>query len=165
MVYRRAERDVAMVFQQPALYPHLTVHENIAFPLKMRGVAHEQIDACVREMAAQMKIDSLLERRPQQLSGGQAQRVALARALVRKPRCLLLDEPLSNLDSQLRPQLRAELQSLHAVRPITTLFVTHDLQEALALGLRVAVLGQGRIQQFGTPQQIRENSEDAMIAG
>ncbi len=149
------QRNVAMVFQQPALYPHLKVADNIAFPLQMRGEKPEIIERRVREIATQLQIDSLLHRRPHQLSGGQAQRVALARALVRKPQCLLLDEPLSNLDTQLRLQLRAELKSLHATHPITTLHVTHDHHEALALGDRVAVLWGGRIQQVGTPEEMR----------
>lgn len=148
------DRDVAMIFQQPALYPHLTVSQNIAFPLSMRGEAKSAIQDRVAEVAQMLQIDNLLTRRPHELSGGQAQRVALARALVRRPKCLLLDEPLSNLDAPMRLELRAQLKSLHAARPITTLHVTHDQDEALALGSRVAVLHEGRLQQVGTPDEI-----------
>jgi multiple sugar transport system ATP-binding protein len=147
-------RDVAMVFQQPALYPHLTVGHNIAFPLRMRGHSKAAIQDCVTQVAQTLQVDTLLARRPHELSGGQAQRVALARALVRRPKCLLLDEPLSNLDAPMRLELRAQLKSLHTQHPITTLHVTHDQDEALALGNRVAVLHQGRLQQVGTPGEI-----------
>jgi multiple sugar transport system ATP-binding protein len=148
------DRDVAMIFQQPALYPHLTVGNNIAFPLRMRGEAKAAIQDRVAQVAQMLQIDTLLPRRPHELSGGQAQRVALARALVRRPKCLLLDEPLSNLDAPMRLELRAQLKSLHAALPITTLHVTHDQDEALALGSRVAVLHQGKLQQVGTPEEI-----------
>jgi multiple sugar transport system ATP-binding protein len=158
------QRDVAMIFQQPALYPHLLVYDNIAFPLKMRGESRPAIDRRVRDMAARLGIDLHLSRRPDQLSGGQAQRVALARALVREPRCLLLDEPLSNLDTQLRLQLRAELKALHAAHPITTLHVTHDHHEAMALGDRVAVLHEGRILQVDAPEELRAHPADEFVA-
>jgi ABC-type sugar transport system ATPase subunit len=148
------DRDVAMIFQQPALYPHLTVGRNIAFPLRMRGEVKAAIQNRVAQVAQMLQIEMLLSRRPHELSGGQAQRVALARALVRRPKCLLLDEPLSNLDAPMRLELRAQLKSLHAAHPITTLHVTHDQDEALALGNRVAVLHQGKLQQVGTPDEI-----------
>lgn len=148
------DRDVAMIFQQPALYPHLTVGHNIAFPLRMRGHSKAAIQDRVAQVAQMLQVDTLLARRPHELSGGQAQRVALARALVRRPKCLLLDEPLSNLDAPMRLELRAQLKSLHADHPITTLHVTHDQDEALALGTRVAVVHQGKLQQVGTPDEI-----------
>ncbi|HEY2762161.1 MAG TPA: ABC transporter ATP-binding protein, partial [Pirellulales bacterium] len=157
-------RNVSMVFQQPALYPHLSVRDNIAFPLRMRHQKKPAIDAEVDRIARRLAIQPLLYRRPHQLSGGQAQRVALARALVRKPNCLLLDEPLSNLDAPLRAELRALLKSLHAADPITTLHVTHDQDEALALGDRVAVLSDGRLQQIGTPAEIMQEPANAFVA-
>jgi multiple sugar transport system ATP-binding protein len=158
------ERSIAMVFQQPALYPHLSVHENIAFPLKMRGASRDELNAQVKSIAAQVGVSSLLSRRPQELSGGEAQRVALARALVRKPRCLLLDEPLSNLDAQLRLRLRAELKSLQAAIGVTTLYVTHDLDEAFALGNRVAVLYRGKVQQVGTRDELLNQPANDFVA-
>jgi len=148
------DRDVAMIFQQPALYPHLTVGNNIAFPLRMRGEAKAAIQDRVAQVAQMLQIDTLLARRPHELSGGQAQRVALARALIRRPKCLLLDEPLSNLDAPMRLELRAQLKSLHAAHPITALHVTHDQDEAMALGSRIAVLHQGKLQQVGIPDEI-----------
>jgi ABC-type sugar transport system ATPase subunit len=158
------DRDVAMIFQQPALYPHLNASENIAFPLRMRGEARSAIQDRVAEVAQMLQIDTLLTRRPHELSGGQAQRVALARALVRRPKCLLLDEPLSNLDAPMRLELRAQLKSLHAAHPITTLHVTHDQDEALALGSRVAVLHEGKLQQVGTPDQIAGQPANDFVA-
>jgi ABC-type sugar transport system ATPase subunit len=157
-------RNVAMVFQQPALYPHLRVRDNIAFPLRMRGERRAVIAIQVNQIALRLAIQPLLDRRPHQLSGGQAQRVALARALVRKPHCLLLDEPLSNLDAPLRAELRTVLKSLHAAEPITTLHVTHDQEEALALGDRVAVLHEGRLQQIGTPEEVTQQPANAFVA-
>jgi ABC-type sugar transport system ATPase subunit len=149
-------RDVAMVFQQPALYPHLSVEENIAFPLRMRGQRLADIDEQVRSTATLLKIDALLNRRPHQLSGGQAQRVALARALVRKPLCLLLDEPFSNLDSPLRAELRAELQSLHEARKITTIHVTHDLSDAVCVD-RFAVIENGQVVRTGSKADLNKS--------
>jgi ABC-type sugar transport system ATPase subunit len=147
-------RDIGMIFQQPALYPHLTVCDNIAFPLRLRGENRAILKQQVEETAARLDLKSLLDRRPDQLSGGQAQRVALARALVRRPKCLLMDEPLSNLDAPLRIEMREQLKALQAAFPITTLHVTHDQDEALAIGNRVAVLHEGRLQQLGTPEEI-----------
>ena len=146
-----AERDVAMVFQSYALYPHLSVYENVAFPLRARRVSEPEIDRSVREAAERLELGSLLERRPAQLSGGQRQRVALARAIVRKPAVYLMDEPLSNLDAQLRLQTRGELKRLQHELGTTTLYVTHDQSEAMTLGQRVALLRQGRIEQVGPP--------------
>ena len=146
-----AERDVAMVFQNYALYPHLTVFENIAFPLRARHVAPAEIDPRVRKAAARLELEPLLERRPAQLSGGQQQRVALARAIVRAPAVCLMDEPLSNLDAQLRVQTRGELKRLQQELGTTTLYVTHDQGEAMTLGRRVALLRAGEIEQVATP--------------
>jgi ABC-type sugar transport system ATPase subunit len=157
-------RNVSMVFQQPALYPHLRVRDNIAFPLRMRREKKAIIEAQVNQVAARLAIQPLLDRRPHQLSGGQAQRVALARALVRQPYCLLLDEPLSNLDAPLRAELRTVLKSLHTAEPITTLHVTHDQDEALALGDRVAVLHESRLQQIGTAAEITQQPANNFVA-
>ena len=146
-----AERDVAMVFQNYALYPHLTVFENIAFPLRARHVPPPEIDPRVRQAAARLELEPLLDRRPAQLSGGQQQRVALARAIVRAPAVCLMDEPLSNLDAQLRVQTRGELKRLQQELGTTTLYVTHDQGEAMTLGRRVALLRAGTIEQVATP--------------
>jgi multiple sugar transport system ATP-binding protein len=158
------ERNLAMLFQQPALYPHLSVKENIAFPLKMRSTSLEETERRVKTIAEQVGVSSLFNRRPQELSGGEAQRVALARALVREPSCLLLDEPLSNLDAQLRLRLRTELKSLHAALPVATLYVTHDQEEAFALGDRVAVLHRGKVQQIGTPAELLAQPANEFVA-
>jgi ABC-type sugar transport system ATPase subunit len=146
-------RDVAMVFQSYALYPHLSVRENIAFPLRVRRAATE-VEREVARVAEVLGLGALLERKPRQLSGGQRQRVALGRALVRKPHVFLMDEPLSNLDARLRLEMREELKRLHEAHGVTTVYVTHDQEEAMALSQRVAVLNAGRIEQFGAPQQI-----------
>jgi multiple sugar transport system ATP-binding protein len=148
------ERDVAMVFQSYALYPHMTVGENIAFPLKMVGTPAAEIAAGVRDAAARVDIGHLLARRPGQLSGGQQQRCALARAIVRKPRLFLLDEPLSNLDAKLRIETRAELRKLQRSLGVTTVYVTHDQEEAMTVADRMAVFMDGRIVQIGTPKEI-----------
>jgi len=145
-----AHRDVAMVFQNYALYPHLSVFDNIAFPLRTRGVEAAAIDRRVREAAARVGLDELLARKPAQLSGGQQQRVALARAIVRNPTVYLMDEPLSNLDAQLRLQTRTELKRLHRELGTTMIYVTHDQSEAMTLG--------GRIEQFGSPAALRRPS-------
>jgi multiple sugar transport system ATP-binding protein len=146
-----AARDVAMVFQNYALYPHLSVFENIAFPLRARHAAPAEIDPRVRKAAARLELEPLLDRRPAQLSGGQQQRVALARAIVRAPAVCLMDEPLSNLDAQLRVQTRGELKRLQQELGTTTLYVTHDQGEAMTLGRRVALLRAGTIEQVATP--------------
>ncbi len=148
------ERDVAMVFQSYALYPHMTLEANIGFPLKMGGVARDKIPALVREAAAKVKIDHLLHRRPGQLSGGQQQRCALARAIVRQPRLFLLDEPLSNLDAQLRLETRVELKKLQRNLDVTAIYVTHDQEEAMTLADRIAVFLDGSIAQIGTPEEV-----------
>jgi multiple sugar transport system ATP-binding protein len=159
------ERDVAMVFQSYALYPHKSVFENIAFPLRLRRVPRESLDSQVRAVAEQLGIGELLERRPAELSGGQRQRVALGRALVRRPSVFLLDEPLSNLDAQLRAETRAELKRLHATFATTTIYVTHDQTEAMTLSDRIAVLRSGLLQQLGTPDEIYRQPANRFVAG
>ena len=146
-----ARRDVAMVFQNYALYPHLSVFDNIAFPLRTRHIDAGEIDRRVREAAARVGLSELLARRPAQLSGGQQQRVALARAIVRNPTVYLMDEPLSNLDAQLRLQTRTELKRLHRELGTTMIYVTHDQGEAMTLGGRIAVMQRGAIVQIGRP--------------
>ena len=147
-------RDVAMVFQSYALYPHMTVAQNIGFPLRMVGTPRSTIDPAVRDAAVRVGIGHLLDRRPGQLSGGQQQRVALARAIVRQPRLFLLDEPLSNLDAKLRIETRLELKQLQRALGVTTVYVTHDQEEAMTLADRVAVFMDGRIAQVATPRDI-----------
>ena len=158
------ERDVAMVFQSYALYPHLSVRENIAFPLRAKRLGKEQIERAVEEAARVLALEGLLDRKPRQLSGGQRQRVALGRALVRKPRLFLMDEPLSNLDAQLRIDMREELKRLHQAYAITTIYVTHDQEEAMALSDRMAVLRAGRIEQCATPQTIYQDPASLFVA-
>jgi multiple sugar transport system ATP-binding protein len=147
-------RDVAMVFQSYALYPHMSVAENIAFPLKMVGTPKPEIERAVQEAAAKVHIGHLLDRRPGQLSGGQQQRVALARAIVRKPRLFLLDEPLSNLDAKLRLETRVELKKLQRSLDVTAVYVTHDQEEAMTIADRMAIFMEGRIAQIGTPEEV-----------
>lgn len=159
------ERDVAMVFQNYGLYPHMTVAENIAYPLKVRGVAKAERDRQVRDVAAKVELAALLERRPAALSGGQRQRVALARAIVRRPKVFLMDEPLSNLDAQLRVTMRAEIKHLQHELGITTIYVTHDQIEALTLADRIVVMNKGVIQQTGTPEEIYNAPANLFVAG
>jgi sn-glycerol 3-phosphate transport system ATP-binding protein len=158
------ERDLAMVFQNYALYPHLNVFRNIAFPLKERRVARAEIERRVREVADMLELGELLKRKPGQLSGGQRQRVAMARALVREPRAFLLDEPLSNLDAKLRAQVRGELKALLGRIGVTSLYVTHDQVEAMTLGDRIAVLDRGRLQQLGTPDEVFDRPANLFVA-
>jgi multiple sugar transport system ATP-binding protein len=158
------QRDVAMVFQNYALYPHMTVAENLAFGLKMRRVEPKAISDRVQTVARILNIDHLLNRKPRQLSGGQQQRVALGRAIARQPQVFLLDEPLSNLDAQLRDDTRAELKHLHEQVGITTVYVTHDQVEAMTLADQIVVLNQGRIQQIGNPQMIYAAPANRMVA-
>jgi ABC-type sugar transport system ATPase subunit len=158
------ERDVALVFQDYALYPHMTAKENIAFPLKVRGMRGAELARRVEETAELLGLRPLLERRPKELSGGQQQRVALGRALIRRPRVFLLDEPLSNLDARLRSQMRLELKRLHRDFKITTVHVTHDQEEALSLADRLALLEGGKLRQLGTPQEIYERPADLFVA-
>src|SRR5206468_10317604 len=158
------ERDVAMVFQSYALYPHMSVAENIGFPLRMVGTSAEEVARAVREAAARVHIDHLLDRKPGQLSGGQQQRCALARAIVRKPRLFLLDEPLSNLDAKLRVETRVELRKLQRALGVTTVYVTHDQEEAMTMADRIAVFMEGRIAQVGTPHEIFERPASTAVA-
>src|SRR6267142_1714337 len=159
-----ADRDVAMVFQTPALYPHLTVRENIAFPLEIRGVADAQIARRVLEAAARLGLDSVLDRLPAELSEGQRQRAALGRAIVRSPQAFLLDEPLSRLDATLRIELRGELLALHRALGATMIYVTHDQTEAMTMGQRIAVLHEGRLRQVGTPEEVYQRPADVHVA-
>ncbi|HEY8015504.1 MAG TPA: ABC transporter ATP-binding protein [Dongiaceae bacterium] len=158
-------RDLAMVFQSYALYPHMTVAQNIGYPLVIRKLPRAEIERQVRETAAQVQLDALLERYPRQLSGGQRQRVALARAIVRRPAAFLMDEPLSNLDAKLRGHMRAELKHMQHELAITTIYVTHDQIEAMTLAHRVAVLNKGRTQQIDTPQRIYDDPANIFVAG
>ena len=159
------ERDVAMVFQNYALYPHMSVEANIGFPLKMDGVPKESIAGMVRDAATKVRIDHLLHRRPGQLSGGQQQRCALARAIVRQPRLFLLDEPLSNLDALLRMETRVELKRLQRSLDVTAVYVTHDQEEAMTLADRMAVFLDGDIVQVGTPDEVFNTPANVRIAG
>ncbi|KZL48367.1 ABC transporter ATP-binding protein [Nodularia spumigena CS-591/12] len=158
------QRDIAMVFQNYALYPHMTVAENIAFGLKMRKVDPKIIQERVVNVARSLSLEHLLDRKPKQLSGGQQQRVALGRAIAREPQVFLLDEPLSNLDAQLRDDTRAELKQLHQQLGITTIYVTHDQVEAMTLADKIVVLDRGRIQQIGDPQSIYALPANLMVA-
>ena len=159
------ERDVAMVFQSYALYPHMTVAQNIAFPLRMVGTTPADTERAVRDAASRVHIEHLLERKPGQLSGGQQQRCALARAIVRKPRLFLLDEPLSNLDAKLRLETRVELRKLQRSLGVTTIYVTHDQEEAMTIADRIAVFMDGRIVQIGTPGEVFARPANAAVAG
>jgi multiple sugar transport system ATP-binding protein len=157
-------RDVAMVFQSYALYPHLDVRGNIAFPLKVARVPREEAEARVREAAAILGLESLLERKPRELSGGQRQRVALGRALVRRPKAFLFDEPLSNLDANLRVEMRGEIKKLHERLRATFIYVTHDQAEAMMLADRVVVMKDGAVQQIGSPAEVYERPRSIFVA-
>jgi multiple sugar transport system ATP-binding protein len=159
------DRDIAMVFQSYALYPSMTVRENIEFGLKMKKVPAAERAAAVERVSRTLQIDALLERRPSQLSGGQRQRVAMGRALARNPAIFLFDEPLSNLDAKLRVEMRAEIKSLHQRLRNTIVYVTHDQVEAMTLGDRIAVMKDGLVQQFGTPAEIYERPANTYVAG
>ncbi len=159
------DRDLAMVFQSYALYPHMSVSDNIGFPLRMAGVGRSERRTRVEEVASLLGLEAYLDRRPRQLSGGQRQRVAMGRAIIRKPAAFLMDEPLSNLDAQLRAQTRASLAELQSRLGITTIYVTHDQVEAMTLGHRVAVLKDGQLQQFGTPRELYDQPCNAFVAG
>jgi multiple sugar transport system ATP-binding protein len=158
-------RDISMVFQSYALYPHKTVAENIGFPLKVRKVPKPEMDAAIRDAAKQVQLDQLLDRYPRQLSGGQRQRVALARAIIRRPSVFLMDEPLSNLDAKLRGHMRAELKHMQQELGITTIYVTHDQIEAMTLAHRVAILEKGVLQQLATPKEIYNDPANLFVAG
>ncbi len=159
------DRDIAMVFQNYALYPHMSVEKNLGFALRQRKASKETIAQRVGDMATLLGLTDLLQRKPGQLSGGQRQRVAMGRALVREPQVFLLDEPLSNLDAKLRVQMRAELKKLHHRLGITTIYVTHDQVEAMTLGDRIAVLSAGRLQQIGAPQEVYDHPANVFVAG
>ena len=159
-----AERDVAMVFQSPALYPHLSIRENIAFPLEIRGVTGAQATRRVVEAAARLGLQNVLDRLPAQLSEGERQRAALGRALVRGPQAFLLDEPLSRLDAKLRIELRGELLALHRALGATMIYVTHDQIEAMTMGQRIAVMHEGRLRQVGTPEEVYQRPADVHVA-
>ena len=159
------DRDIAMVFQNYALYPHMSVFDNMAFSLKLRKLPKDEIDKKVRDAAKTLEISELLDRKPKALSGGQRQRVAMGRAIVRNPQAFLMDEPLSNLDAKLRVQMRAELGQLHTQLQTTTLYVTHDQVEAMTMGDRVAVIRKGELQQIDTPREIYLNPRNIFVAG
>ncbi len=159
------DRDIAMVFQSYALYPHMTVYDNMAFPLKLRKFSKEEIDKRVREAAETLDITQYLDRKPKALSGGQRQRVAIGRAIVREPKVLLMDEPLSNLDAKLRNQMRAEIIKLRQKIDTTFMYVTHDQTEAMTLGDRIVIMKDGVIQQVGTPQEVFDHPANMFVAG
>jgi ABC-type sugar transport system ATPase subunit len=158
-------RDIAMVFQDYALYPQMTVYDNLAFALRRRKTPKGQIDEQVRRAAAALELDELLGRKPGQLSGGQQQRVALGRALVRDPQVFLMDEPLSNLDAKLRVQTRGEIKRLQKEIGTTTVYVTHDQVEAMTMGDRIAVMNRGRLEQVGTPAELYDEPANVFVAG
>jgi multiple sugar transport system ATP-binding protein len=160
-----ADRDIAFVFQFYALYPHLTVYDNIAFPLKAVKVPKSEIQKRVAEVAALLRIENMLERKPRQLSGGEMQRVALGRAMVRRPKAFLMDEPMANLDAKLRVDMRSELKRLQRELGTTTIFVTHDQVEAMSMADRIAVMHQGVLQQIGTPQEVYNQPKSLFVAG
>jgi ABC-type sugar transport system ATPase subunit len=158
------ERDVAMVFQNYALYPHMTVAQNIGFNLKLRGLAASEIGKKVNSVAAALDLDRLLDRYPSQLSGGQQQRVAIGRAIVREPKVFLFDEPFSNLDAELRIRMRSEVRELHLRHAVTSVFVTHDQEEALSISDKIAVMRNGVVEQFGTPEEIYASPATTYVA-
>ncbi|MEL6232799.1 MAG: ABC transporter ATP-binding protein [Pseudomonadota bacterium] len=159
------DRDVAMVFQGYALYPNMTIYENIRFPLRMRGVPRPEQDRLVREAAGMVELGELLDRKPAALSGGQRQRAALARAIVRKPQVFLMDEPLSNLDAKLRQAMRVQIKHLQRELKITTVYVTHDQIEAMTLADRIVIMERGAVQQIGTPDEIYSDPANSFVAG
>ena len=159
------DRDIAMVFQNYALYPHMTVFDNMAFGLKLRKVPKDEIKAKVEEAARILDLEKLLDRKPKALSGGQRQRVAMGRAIVRNPKVFLMDEPLSNLDAKLRVQMRSEIASLHNRLGATIIYVTHDQTEAMTLGTRIVVLKDGVIMQVDSPQKLYNEPQNLFVAG
>src|SRR6266850_3662214 len=160
-----SERDIAMVFESYALYPNMSVKENIAFGMEMRKVPKPEREQAVKEVSKTLQIDHLLDRRPAQLSGGQRQRVAMGRALVRHPKIFLFDEPLSNLDAKLRVQMRIEIKKVHQKVRTTTVYVTHDQVEAMTLADRVVVMNKGRIEQIGAPNFLYHSPATRFVAG
>ena len=159
------DRDIAMVFQSYALYPHMSIYDNMAFGLKLRKTPKDEIDKRVKEAARILDIEHLLDRKPKLLSGGQRQRVAMGRAIVREPKVFLMDEPLSNLDAKLRVQMRIEISKLHQRLQTTIIYVTHDQTEAMTLGTRIVVLKDGVIQQVDTPQNLYDRPGNLFVAG
>lgn len=159
-----SERDVAMVFQNYALYPHMTVYNNMAYGLKNRGISKQDIEDKVNEVAKLLEIDQYLSRKPSMLSGGQRQRVAMGRAIVRNPKIFLFDEPLSNLDAKLRNQMRLEIKKLQRQMGVTSIFVTHDQTEAMTLGDRIVVINNGIVEQVGTPKDIYSKPNTKFVA-
>ena len=159
------DRDIAMVFQNYALYPHMTVEKNIAFSLKISGMSKDEISKRVQNVSEVLGLHELLKRKPNALSGGQRQRVALGRAIARNPKVFLFDEPLSNLDAKLRVAMRTEMKSLHRRLGTTTVYVTHDQEEAMTLGSRLVVMAAGEIQQVGTPIEVYNNPANRFVAG
>lgn len=160
-----AKRDMAMVFQNYALYPHMTVFQNIAYSLKMRKLKTSVIEEQVKKVAGLLQLETLMQRKPRELSGGQCQRVAMGRAIVRSPAVFLFDEPLSNLDAKLRTEMRHEIKKLHQQLNTTCLYVTHDQTEAMTMGSRVLVLNKGRMEQIGTPQNLYQKPASLFVAG
>jgi multiple sugar transport system ATP-binding protein len=159
-----SDRNVAMVFQNYALYPHMTVRENIAYPLKVRGITPEERDRRIEEITELLHIEDLLDKRPKELSGGQRQRTALARAIVREPTVFLLDEPLSNLDAKLRQEMRSELKRIQDELDITTVYVTHNQEEAMSMGDRIVVMNDGTIRQVAGPEELYARPRTAWVA-
>ena len=159
------DRDIAMVFQSYALYPHMSVYENMAFSLELQGKSRGDIQTRVQRAASQMGIEELLQRKPRELSGGQRQRVAVCRAIVRDPAVFLMDEPLSNLDAKLRVQARTEISKLHRELGTTVIYVTHDQVEAMTMGTRIAILNQGVLQQVDTPANLYNSPKNTFVAG
>ncbi|MFN8630514.1 MAG: sn-glycerol-3-phosphate ABC transporter ATP-binding protein UgpC [Chloroflexota bacterium] len=159
------DRDIAMVFQSYALYPHMTVRDNLAFGLKLRKVPKAEQEKRINEAAGILQLEKLLDRKPKELSGGQRQRVALGRAIVREPAVFLMDEPLSNLDAKLRVQTRAEIARLHQRLGTTMVYVTHDQVEAMTMGQRISVMSMGLLQQVGTPQDLYDHPKNKFVAG
>ncbi|HEC92764.1 MAG TPA: sn-glycerol-3-phosphate ABC transporter ATP-binding protein UgpC, partial [Candidatus Atribacteria bacterium] len=159
------DRDIAMVFQNYALYPHMDVYNNMAFGLKLRKYPKKEIDQRVQEAAEILGIENLLKRRPKELSGGQRQRVAVGRAIVRKPKVFLFDEPLSNLDAKLRVAMRAEISKLHRRLEATIIYVTHDQVEAMTMASRIFIMNDGRLQQSGTPLEVYKKPANKFVAG
>jgi multiple sugar transport system ATP-binding protein len=161
---RAAERDIAFVFQLFALYPHLTAYENIAFPLRAMKESSRLVDQRVREAARALRIEHLLQKRPSALSGGDMQRVAIGRALVRRPKALLMDEPIGALDAKLREEMRAELKHIHIQNEATTVYVTHDQVEAMAMADKIAIMNEGVLQQVGSPSEVYHHPQNLFVA-
>ncbi|WP_408009477.1 ABC transporter ATP-binding protein [Pseudalkalibacillus sp. A8] len=159
------DRDIAMVFQNYALYPHMNVYDNMAFGLKLRKFDKKEMDKRVKDAARILGLEEYLDRKPKALSGGQRQRVALGRAIVRDPQVFLMDEPLSNLDAKLRVQMRAEITKLHQRLQTTTIYVTHDQTEAMTMATRIVVMKDGVIQQLGTPKEVYDTPENVFVGG